>query len=775
MRLLEKSAGLNRAIIFLVFFIFLPYKTVFSGEQAVLKLVLNEQDKGEFFFVLAPEGDIWMARTDFEQLGLKEGLGKDVQFNGITHVSMKSLPDLAYRINEERVSLDVNASPFIFREHDVESSYTKPYKVVMTRDSSAFLNYSVDYDYVENEPIVNISGELGISSGNYLGITTYTYQKTDDTEKAARLMTSFTYSDRDKLQTVTLGDFSSSSGALGSGILLGGISYSKNFSLSPFFLKQPPLKLGGTIETPSDVEIYLDGTLVRKEKLSPGEFTFQNVPATTGFGTASMVIKDVYGREKIIAIPYYYNERLLKKGLHEYSYNAGFIRKDFGVKDFSYGKPAFMSFHNFGFSKNLKIGYAAEASPDLVNIGPSVSFSASHKGIVNAAFAFSNSSGESGFSGMLGYMFQSRNFNAGLSLSSDSREYSTLTVKPSDDKAKFRFTGTIGVGGEKIGYLGAAYSHAEMYQSNRLSRVSVSYNKTLTKSASLFVTASETQDIETYDEIFFGIHIYLGRNTSGSVNYTKKDNADIQRVTIQKSPPTGNGFGFRADMVNTNDIDYANGAVSYQNSYGLYTMNMTGNAEDMNYRLSLAGGIGYIDKSVFLSRPITDSFAKVKVDKLEDVRVYYYGNEVGRTDKKGELIVSNIRSYNDNKIGIESQDIPIDYSINSLSRYISPSFKNGSVVKFEVNMMQAIIGNLYIIRDDQRVPLEFTRLFVQVKDVIFEGLVGRNGEFYLENVPPGRHPARTVYEGDEFRFDIIIPESSEMFLQLGDIDCEEQR
>jgi outer membrane usher protein FimD/PapC len=771
----EKSAGLNRAIIFLVFFIFLPCKTVFSAEQAVLKLVLNEQDKGEFFIVLAPEGDIWMARSDFEQLGLKQGLGKDVQFNGITHVSMQSISDLEYRINEERVSLDVNASPFLFREHDVESSYTKPYKVVMTRDSSAFLNYSVNYDYADDEPVVNISGELGISSGNYLGITTYTYQKTEDTEKTARLMTSFAYSDRDKLQTVTLGDFSSSSGALGSGILLGGISYSKNFSLAPFFLKQPPLQLGGTIETPSDVEIYLDGNLVRKERLSPGEFTFQNIPATTGFGTASMVIKDVYGREKIIAIPFYYSERLLKKGLHEYSYNAGFIREDFGVKDFSYGKPAFMSFHNFGFSKNLKIGYAAEASTDLVNIGPSASFSIFNEGIVNTAFAYSYNSGESGFSGILDYRYQSRHFNAGLSLRSDSSNYSSLTVKPSDDKAKFQYTGSIGFGGKKTGYLGAQYSHAEMYQSNRISRVSVSYNKTLTKSTTLFVTASETQDIETYDEIFFGIHIYLGKNISGSANYTKKDNADIQRVTIQKSQPTGNGFGFRADMVNTNDIDYANGAVSYQNSYGLYRMGVTGNSEDMDYRLSVAGGIGYIDKSVFISRPITDSFAKVKVDKLEDVRVYYYGNEVGRTDKNGELIVSNIRSYNDNKIGIESQDIPIDYSITSLSRYISPSFRNGSVVKFEVNRIQAIIGNLYIIRDEKRVPVEFTRLFVQVKDVIYEGLVGRNGEFYLENIPPGRHSARTVYKGDEFRFDIIIPESSEMFLLLGDIDCEEQR
>ncbi len=775
MRLREKCAGLNRAIIFLVFLIFLPCNTSFSAEQAVFKLILNEQDKGEFFFVLAPEDDIWMARSDFELLGLKEGLGMDVQFNGITYVSMKSVPDLEYRINEEKVSLDVNASPALFREHDVDSAYTKPYNVVLTRDSSAFLNYAVDYDYVEEEPVVNVSGELGITTGNYLGITTFTYQKTEEAEKAARLMSSLVYSDRDTLQTVTLGDFSSSSGALGSVMLLGGISYSKNFSLDPFFLKQPPLRLGGSIQTPSDVEIYLDGTLVRKEKLSPGAFTFQNIPATLGSGTASMVITDVYGRERIITSPYYYSEYLLERGLHEYSYNAGFIRKDFGVKDFSYGKPAFMSFHNFGYSNTLKIGYTAEASPDVVNIGPSVSFLVFHEGIVNAGFAVSSNSGESGFSGMLAYKYQSRNINVGLMLRSASREYSNLAVKPSDDKERIRFTGSIGFGGKKTGYLGAEYSRADMYLANRVSRIAVSYNRTVTESTSLFVTASETKDIETYNEIFFGIHVYLGKHISASANYTKKEDDDIQRVTIQKSQPAGNGFGFRADMVNTNDRDYVNGAVSYQNSYGLYKIDMTGNARNLDYRVSAAGGIGYIDKSVFLSRPITDGFAKVKVDTLEDVRVYYYGNEVGRTDKKGELIVTNVRSYHDNKIAIESQDIPIDYSINSLSRYISPSLRNGSVVEFEVNRIQAISGNLYIIKDGARNPAEYTRVFVQVKDVTVEGLVGRNGEFYLENIPPGRYSARTVYQGDECGFDIIIPESTEMFLLLGDIECEEQK
>jgi len=771
---LEKCAGINRAIIFLVFLFFLPCKAVFSGDQVVLKLILNEQDKGDFFFVIATEGDIWMARSDFEQLGLKEGLGRDVQFNGTTYVSIKSLPDLQYRINEENVSLDVTASPSLFREHDVDSSYARPYKVVLRGEGSAFLNYSINYDYVDKEPYVNISGELGIGTGNYLGMTTYTYQKTEDTEKAVRLMTNLAYNDRDTVRTVTLGDFSASSGALGSVILLGGINYSKNFSLAPFFLKQPSLQLGGTLETPSDIEVYLDGTLVRKEKLSPGEFTFQNIPATVGFGNASIVIKDAYGKEQIITTPYYYTERLLKRGLNEYSYSAGYIREDFGQKDFSYGKPAFMAFHNYGFSRNLKIGYAAEASSGLLNIGPSVSFLALNEGVVNAAFAVSNSSGESGLSGTLGYTYQSRNFNVGMFLRSDSRKYSTLAVKPSEDKAKFLFTGTIGFGGKRTGFVGIEYSQADMYQENRLSRVSVSYNRSLKDRVSLFVTASETQDIETEDEIFFGVHVYFGKNISGSANYTKRDDGEIQRVTVQKSQPPGNGFGFRADMVNTNDKDYVDGAVSYQNSYGLYKADVTGSSGDADYGVSAAGGIGYIDGSVFFSRPITDSFAKVKVDELEDVRVYYYGNEVGRTDRNGQLIVTNVRSYHDNRIDIESQDIPINYSISSLTRYISPSFRSGSVVEFDVSRIQAVTGNLYIVREGKKTPAEFTRLFVQVKDGVVEGLVGRNGEFYLENLPPGGHPAKTMYRGEECGFDIMIPESDETFLYLGEIICEQQ-
>jgi len=773
LKLPERCAGLRRIVVLIILYILFPVDDAFSGEQVILKLVLNEQDRGEFFLTLAPGGDIWMEKSDFEQLGLKEGPGRDVRLNAVTYVSLKSIAGLEYRINEEKVSLDMKASPSLFREHDVDISYTKPYEVVFSRDISAFLNYSIYYDYREGKPSAGASGELGMSAGNYLGITTFAYRKTHDSEKTVRLMTGITRSDRDKMQTLALGDFSASSGPLGSVSLLGGISYSKNFSIDPSLLIFPPLNLGGTLETPSDVELYLDGSLIRREKLSPGRFTFNEVPATAGPGTAKIIIKDVYGREKTITTPYYYSERLLRKGLHEYSYNLGFTRNDFGAKSFSYGKLSFMGFHNFGFSGSLKAGFAAEASPDLINIGPSVSFLAFRKGVADAALAVSNSSGESGLSGMFGYSYQIGNLNARLSLRSDSVEYSNLAVKPSDDKARFQFTGAIGLGGKKTGFLTAEYSHADMYRTDRFSRLAVSYGRPLTETASLFITASRTKNVETTDEIFFGIHAYLGKDFSGSVNYSRTDDSAVQKVSFNKNLPSGGGFGYRADIVNS-DSRHVNGTLSYQNNYGLYEMDLTRRAGDTGYGLSVSGGIGYIDRTIFMSRPVTDSFAKVKVDKLKDVRAYYYGNEIGRTDKNGELIITNIRSFQDNKISIESQDIPFNYSIASLSRYISPSLRSGSVVEFGLSRIQAVTGNIYIAKNGAESPAEFARLFIQGKDGVFEGLVGRNGEFYMENVPHGRHPAKIVHKGDACGFIIIIPDSDEMLVDMGNITCEQQ-
>jgi outer membrane usher protein len=738
----------------------------------VLKLILNTEDKGEFFVLLTPENDIWIKREDLEGLGLKPGIGRDVQFEEETYVSLLSIPDLEFKIIEKEASLVINAAPYLFQQQDIDISYKRPYKVVFTEDRSAFLNYAFTYDYRTQNSYFNISSEVGIAIGNYLGLSTFTYEKTKETEDAVRLITNLTFNDRKKLRTLILGDFSASSGALGTSPVMGGINFSKNFSIDPYLLQYPSLNLSGLLETPSEVEVYLNDMLIRRERLSPGRFIFHDVPATVGFGNAKILIRDAYGREKIISTPYYYTTHLLKKGLHEYSYSIGFLREGFGTESFNYGDLAFLSFHNFGFSDNIKLGYSSELSRDLINIGPSASILFLNAGVIDSAVVLSNFRGRVGIGGFLSYSFQSKKINARLSLRSSSRKYSNLALKPSDDKAKFQISGVIGIGGKRTGFITAEYSTSDMYETVTTSRAAISYNLPLTKRTTFFITASEIKDEETTDELFLGLHVFLGRDISSNLSYMSSDDYEYKRTTIHKNLPLGIGFGYRAELEERDGFDSIDASLQYQNKRGIYEIGYSNKTKDMGYKLSLSGGIGYIDNSMFLSRPINDSFAKVKVGGLENVRVYYYGNEVGKTDKDGSLIIPEIRSFHDNRIDIENRDIPIDYRVASLTQYISPPYRSGSVVEFDIQKIQGITGTIYILEEGQEKVIESALIIIETKDRIIKGLVGKEGEFYIENVPSGRHHARLIYSGKECRFDIIIPESDEIFIDTGKIICE---
>jgi outer membrane usher protein len=769
--LLKKSVSNKIFILSIIFFISLSPKAVFPQEIVVLQLILNKDSKGEYFLVIAPDNDVWIKRQEFEKLGLKTGLGGDVQFADETYVSLRSISGLEFNVNEEQVSLDITAAPTLFKEQGFDIFYKKPYNARFLKDPSGFLNYSLYYDHKSEVPLFGVYGELGISVSDYFGKSTFAYDKTGEEEKIVRLMTNLTVNNRDNLRTIIVGDVPASSGASGPGTILGGINISKDFSMDPYFLRFPALNLSGTLETPSDIEVYSDDALVRKERLSPGNFSFNDVPATVGLGNARIIIKDVYGRESTISTPYYYTNRLLKKGLHEYSYSLGFIRKDLGVTSFTYGDPAFLSFHNYGISDQLKIGYAAEASKGLINLGPAATILIPNAGVLDALFSVSNSAGKAGFSGFLGYSFQSKKINANVSLLYNSKEYSNISVKPSDEKARYAFSNAIGFGGEKTGFITMEWSGAEMYLKGKVSRTAVSYNKALTKQTTLFINATEIKDTETNDEVLAGIHMYLGKDILGHVSYTGGKDSEVKKIGVQKSLPAGNGYGFKAD-VEFKDSVYTDNKLQYQGASGIYQLDLSNRIRNDGYSASVSGGIGYIDRSIFFSKPINDSFAKVKVDDLEGVRVYYYGNEAGRTNEKGDVIITGLRSFNDNRIDIESRDIPINYSIDSMTQYISPLFRSGSIVTFDVNRMQGIVGTVHILEDGKELPAEYKIIFVQVNDRILEGSIGRDGEFYLENIPRGRHAAKIIQKGKDCIFDIIIPDSEEMLVDVGKITCE---
>ncbi|MDH4231145.1 MAG: fimbria/pilus outer membrane usher protein [Nitrospirota bacterium] len=744
-----------------------------AEKQSVLTVILNAEHKGDFFFLLTAEQDVLMKRRDFLQLGLSEETAGITTVSGELYISLKSVSGLAFSVDKKRASLTLLAEPSLFKEQTLDISYRKPYAVTYSRDNSAFLNYGVRY--TTREPSFNLSSELGFRTADYLATSSFNYIRNDATDKNVRLLTSVRTDDRALLRTYVAGDAPAVSGILGTSAVIGGITVAKNYAIDPYFIRFPSLSFSGAVVTPSEVDIRVNGMSVRKEGLQPGEFHFDNIPGIVGLGTADIVIKDAFGRESVLSRDFYYSDHLLEKGLHEYSYSVGFIRRDLGTKSFSYGKAAALVFHNYGFSAGMKGGFFLEASDDRLTMGPAGSFLIPGMGVVDAGLALSTSEGETGWGGYLNYSFSSRVFNADIFARSLSEKYSNLTLDSSDDKPSVDVSAVVGVTGKTYGSLSLASSISRMRNEADIKHYAVSYTKILARNCTFFATASRTDDnTGINDQLFFGLNIYFGKGISGSVNYQLQNEENISGLSFRKSLPPGPGFGFSMDVSSGDTATDLAGLMEYQNDYGIYGFGHRRRDGYDDTLFSAAGGIGYIDGSVFFSRPILDSFAKVNIEGLEGVRVYHFGNEIGKTDKAGNVIIPAFHSFIDNKLDIESRDIPVNYRTPALVRYVAPPFRSGSLVKFDITKLQAVSGSLFVIEDGIRTPVEFGEITVLVKGKRFSGLVGRRGEFYIENVPEGRHRAEITYKSRQCFFELAVPDSREIWIDVGEsyLRCE---
>jgi len=771
-----RRSALRKAILFFLFWLLLA-GAAGAQESAILSTFLNGERMGEIFAVIADgphygQKDVWIRKEEIDKTRLKEGIGGEVECEGDTCISLLSIEGLRFTLNEKEAVLEIYAPPELFRSQRVDISYSKPYNVVYTKDDSGFFNYS--FFYGTDSDTANIAGEMGARKGDYLGLTTLNYKKGEEGERLVRLFTTVIKDDRAGMKTLALGDFTATSGFMGSVANMGGVSYSRNFSIDPYFLKYPPINFGGVLEYVSEVNIYVNGQLVRRIELSPGSFFLDNIPADVGLGNARVVIKDIFGRERELTQPFFFSDKLLKKGIHEYSFNMGLLRENLGEESFDYGGPAAMALHNYGLSDSLKLGYSLEASEKVLNLGPSMAVLLGNAGVLDAGVSVSSREGEGGLGAFLGYSFRSRFLSGIFSLKSQSAGFSNLSVRPEDDNPVLELNGTLGVTRRDMGSLALEYSRTRFESDSVTKKYGLSYNRAVSRFVTLFLSARRTDiDGAHTDELFTGIHVYFGKGVSGSSSYVKREGADGSRFMVERNPSLRNGFGFRAET-ETSVIDAAAADLRYQSEYGIFDAGYRklGDREYMEF--TAAGGVGYLDGGLFVSRPINDSFGKIKVGRLEGVRVSYFGNEVGRTDANGEIIIPHFRSFQDNQVSLEKKDIPLDYSIERLSEYVNPAFRSGAVLKFNVQRIQSFTGYIYIEDAGGRRPVEFSLLKVTADGREVEGIVGNDGEFYIENLPAGSFPAKISHEGGECAFELEIPESEEIMVLLGDIVCSAQ-
>ncbi|MDX1810566.1 MAG: fimbria/pilus outer membrane usher protein [Gammaproteobacteria bacterium] len=756
-----------------------------ADELIPLSISVNTELKGDFFVILRDGFEVLINREDIATLGLIDS-GKSEKINEKFYNSLEEYREgLIYRIDLQTLTLELDVAPPYLQRNTRSLAKEAVVKSNPFKIDSAFLNASANARGVNDKSYEakEFPLELVVSAQDLLLQTNFTYLREDIdgqfvTGAWYRGMSNITRDFSGRLERLVLGDFSATSGELGGSGVFGGISYGKKFNMASSFTRYSSVSVDGVLQTPSKVSLYANGNLIRSLQLPAGEFVLEDLPDLYGAGELLLEIEDSFGRKTQKKLDYYVSTRLLRQGLHDFNYSLGFRRINLNKPDSGYQtKPDFLAYHRYGVAEHFTAGYRLELNEELVNHGPILNLLLGSLGDVELRYAYSKYNDVVGFAGLAKYNYSSRYFHMRLAYRENQRNYTTLSSASSFNlPGQIRSIG-VGVHGTRFGGLSLGYSETRFYADETQKITALNYSRRLGKKVNFFLRAQDLKYGTTESKsIFAAISVTLDKQVSGGVSYS--DNSDIKEGTayLQKNAPIGKGTGFR---FRTRQVENSAGEKELPGDLNILaktrynSLNATYYKESglSSYNVQFASTLAFIDNQFFITRPVYDSFGLVKVGKLDDVKVYYSNELIGKTHK-GNILIPSLTSYADNYLSIEAEDIPVDYAIKTARKIITPKLRTGSVADFGVEKFQGFVGYLFLKSKGKRQSADYAELDLVGTKQQLTSTVGRNGEFYFENLQPGKYLARVTLEGRQCQFQMQIPESEDMMVELGEQDCE---
>ena len=777
---------------------------------AFLHATVNQVDIGDVYVILRGN-DVMVKVTDLENSGMRVEGGKRERPGEDVLVSLQSLaPTLIFVFDERGLSLTITADSKLFGGAVLDLRAKRPEGIIYDNAPSMFVNYRVGLTDLQSRDQAGWNGfaESGLSlRGDLLYASG---QRSEIDGSWERLLTTLSFDLRDRLTSIVIGDVNATSDVLGGSGVMGGVSVVRNFGLDPYYVFLPTQRLAGTALTPSTVEIYVNGQLVRREMLPPGQFSVQNLPVTSGSGQTQIVIRDAFGNTQTVASPYYLALGTLAKGLHDFSYNVGFMRRNYGTDSWNYGQPALLFRHRLGLTDWLTVGARVEGAlhfdrttvgpcteriPHMLSGGPSLAVRLP-VGEVGASAALSGQGRFVGGAALLSYSYVGRLLNFQVGARYQSREYANLILTPASlpppnslplgvasptARQRKDLLASIAKNISKVATLSLQYEATEWLGQGWTNRITLAVNRSITRWMYAFATVSNiyssTWPVE-YDT-FAGLSFAPAeRVTAGA---TRSDHwggqsgyGGVSQATVQQSLPLGPGLGYRV-VVSQGENALNEGTAQYQGAYGRIEADYQhlgyGTSDRGHASLTATGGLILIGGSAYLTRPVQDSYALIRVPGVAGVHGTMSNQVMGTTDSKGNLLIPSLLHYYGNRIGIDDKDIPLDHDIGATERVIAPPYRGGAVVSFPVRRVQSVSGTVVI--DDQGATTlpSYGQIVVLVDQQQVVSPLDEAGDFYLENVPPGSYSAEVQYAAGVCKLPLAVPAGDTALINVGTIRC----
>lgn len=576
-----------------------------------------------------------------------------------------------------------------------------------------------------------------------------------------------------------------------------GIAASRQFAIQPDRITRPIGNYEFFLESPSKVEIYINGNKDRIFNLPAGTQDLRDFSLSAGINDIELLITDPVGRVQRLQFMASTASQLLAPGLQQYAYSIGFpIAKAGEQRLYQWQEPLLSASHRWGISDTLTSGTYLQASLDQQLLGWDGVW-ATTLGNLDWDMALSRDPDVGiGYGGKLTYNYRRAgdSHQRDLTIGLDYRSVGFLSVGETEAKndraleARFTYSQTLF---ETLrANLGIRYQWGRGDRGNAY-RLNLGLSRPMGLGRNLGITLSHEQRDDGSSDSQAKLNFSMAFSPRRGHNIRLTTDADLagfakQDISWNHSPqaafnsirttakvsyrPTDWDLdqrlawdGHRAQVELRNSIE---GNTARENkrkqNEGANPTDFWLAPKSIESQLTFGTAIAFADGHWGLSRPISGSFALLAPHpNLKGIDIEVNPSRAGasaRINQWGAAVLPGLSDYRINVVNLDAPNLPLGYSLGRSTHRLRPGYRQGSLVTVGQDATVFLRGTLQTAKGEPMALV--TGEVISLADRSWKPIIlftNQRGKFALEGFKPGRYALQLTL-GDRLEF--TIPETA---------------
>ncbi len=534
------------------------------------------------------------------------------------------------------------------------------------------------------------------------------------------------------------------------------------------------------LERKSTVEIWVNGSLLRRFKAGPGEVDLRDIPFASSRNEVQVFVDDGTGRREVDSFDFASGFELLQPGLFEFSFAAGAVRDRLDDGLDIEGDVGGSGLVRLGITEQLTLEAFSQGDDTRLNFGGGAVFGTplglfdldlggayDHEAeTVGAAATLDFSTDFEGF-------FEERDeFNLSLEYRSDDFARFGESIDDPDFNYSLDAIYDTSLDDRTSATLGFRYQTDEEAIEN-LYEGSVGFSRNI---AGVTLSLLGSHDFESNESQAFATLSYsLGNRRTARAAYSSPNNT--ARLEIQKfSDQKVGDYGYSAALVNDDDTSaFLGSADTVGNRFAAEaSVSIEGGDVDRTIgEVRLQSGIAITERGFAIGRDPGRGFAIVQTHaSLDDAPVEIRSGSSpvprARSDIFGDAVMDVERGYTPQFMDVEVSEAPIGYNLGEGRYLLNPGARSGFVVEVGRDDYFSALGT--ILRHGEAVALRTGRV-ESLTDPEWTPrplFTNRSGRFAVGDLKPGRYQIIIPGFAETVEFD--FNEDSPPLVDIGIVD-----